>query len=152
MVEATYSRWLTVRSNEDMFFAEGYGVCRGDPTLGTEAKTWRDGCATRDAYGVSAGLTPTWYRVFSGTDLLLPLSVVWTVHGNSPVMMGGNQSSGTYGLGVAADVRNRWRFDLRYVDFFGLTKDNGTMVTSANGLQALLENRGSVTATAKATF
>ncbi len=151
-VEATYSRWLTVRTNEDMFFAEGYGVCRTDPTLGSEAKTWRDGCATRDHYGLGAGLTPTWYRVFSGTDLLLPLNVVWTVHGNSPVMMGGNQGAGTYGVGVAADVRNRWRFDLKYVDFFGLTKDNGTMVTSANGREALLKNRGSVTATAKATF
>ena len=51
----------------------------GDPALGTEARTWRDGCATRDAYGVSAGLTPVWYRVFSGTDLLLPVSAVWTL-------------------------------------------------------------------------
>jgi uncharacterized protein DUF1302 len=151
-VEGTYSRWVTVSTNEDMFFGEGFGVCRGDPALGSEAKSWRDGCATRDHYGVGAGLTPTWYRVFSGTDLLLPVAVVWTVRGNSPVMMGGNQASGTYSAGVAADVRNRWRFDLRYVDFFGLTSDNGTMVTSANGLQALLKNRGSVTLTAKATF
>jgi hypothetical protein len=135
-----------------MFFAEGYGVCRGDPALGTEAKTPRDGCATRDHYGLSAGLTPTWYRVFTGTDLFLPVAVVWTVYGNSPVMMGGNQSSGTYSVGVGADVRSRYRFDLKYVDFFGVTKSNGTMVTSANGLQALLESRGSVTFTAKATF
>ncbi len=150
-IEGTYSRWLTVSKNEDMFFAEGYGVCRADAAP-AEAKTWRDGCATRDAYGLSAGLTPTWYRVFTGTDLLLPMNVVWTVHGNSPVMMGGNQSSGTYGIGIAADVRNRWRFDLRYVDFFGLQSYSATMLTSANGLQALLKNRGSVTATAKATF
>jgi hypothetical protein len=57
-----------------------------------------------------------------------------------------------YSVGVGADVRNRWRFDLKYVDFFGLTQDNGVMVTSLNGQQAILRNRGSVTLTAKATF
>ena len=60
--------------------------------------------------------------------------------------------SGTYSAGVAADVDGRWRVDVKYVDFFGYTADNGTMVTRANGLLALLENRGHVVLTAKATF
>jgi hypothetical protein len=68
------------------------------------------------------------------------------------VTFGGNQGGGSYSAGVGADVRNRYRFDLRYVDYFGLTKDNGTTVTSANGREALLANRGTVYLTAKATF
>jgi hypothetical protein len=153
-VELTYSRWLEVRENEDMFFGEGHGVCRSDPDLSAAglAKTRSDGCATRDHYGVGASFTPTWFRVLPGVDLLAPAAVSWTIRGNSAVALGGNQKSGTYSAGVAADVRGRYRVDLRYVDFFGSTRDDGATVTSANGLLALLEHRGSVTLTAKATF
>lgn len=152
--EVTYSRWLDVRENEDMFFAEGYGVCRSDPALGSSARDARDGCATRDHVGVGAGFTPTWFRVFSQVDLLLPLSATWTIHGNSPVMLGGNEGSGTWSAGIAADVASRVRFDVRYVDWFGRTKESadGTTVRSANGLFGFLRNRGNVAFTAKATF
>jgi Protein of unknown function (DUF1302) len=155
-LELTYSRWLEVRTNPDMFFGLGYGVCRGDPVLSATtpalAKGKADGCATRDHVAVGASFTPTWFRVSSGVDLLLPLNASWTIRGNSPVTLGGNEGSGTYAAGIAADVRNRYRLDLRYGDFFGRTRDDGTAVTSANGLLALLKNRGSVTLTAKATF
>ena len=152
--EVTYSRWLDVRENEDMFFAEGHGVCRSDPALAAAglAKDASDGCATRDHVAVSAGFTPTWFQVFSQVDLLLPIAASWTFYGNSPVMLGGNEGSGTYGAGIAADVASRYRFDLRYVDWFGRTKDDGTMVTSANGIFGVLKHRGNVTFTAKATF
>jgi hypothetical protein len=152
--EVTYSRWLDVRENEDMFFAEGHGVCRSDPALSAAglAKGASDGCATREHVGVGAGFTPTWFRAFSQVDLLVPLAVTWTIHGNSPVMLGGNEGSGTYGAGIAADVANRYRFDLRYVDWFGRTKDDGTTLTSANGILGVLAHRGNVTFTAKATF
>ncbi len=151
-LELTYSRWLAVRTNRDMFYGVGYGVCRDDPALGALAKKPSDGCATRDHLGVGAGFTPTWFRVLSGVDLLVPLTVSWTVAGNSPVSMGGNEGGGTWGAGLGADVRNVLRVDLRYVDFFGRRKDNGRIVTGANGQQALLSSRGSVALTAKATF
>jgi hypothetical protein len=155
-LELTYSRWLRVTDNRDMFFAEGFGVCRGGPALSATvpplAKDEGDGCATRDHLAVGAGFTPTWFRAVRGVDLLAPLAGSWTVHGNSPVALGGNEGSGTWSVGVGADVRNRYRLDLRYVDFFGRTRDNGTMLTSANGQLALLRSRASVTLTAKATF
>ena len=153
-VELTYSRWLTVGDNPDMFFGMGHGVCRDDPGLAAAglARNRSDGCATRNHVAVGLGFTPTWFRVFSGVDLQAPLAVSWNIQGNSPVTLGGNEDSGTYSVGIAVDVRNRYRFDLRYVDFFGRTRDNGTTLTSANGLLALLKDRGSVTFTAKATF
>lgn len=153
-VELTYSRWLSVGRNPDLFYGEGYGVCRTDAALSQagQARTWRDGCATRDHFAMGAGFTPTWFRVLPGVDLLAPLFVSWTIVGNSPVMLGGNQASGNFAVGLAADVRNRYRFDLRYADYFGRTNDNGTIVTSANGQVALLKSRASVTLTAKATF
>lgn len=153
-LEVTYSRWLEVRENRDLFYATGYGVCRSTPALVAAglARDTGDGCATRDAVGVGAGLTPTWFQVLHGVDLLAPLSLSWTVHGNSPVGFGGNEGSGTWGAGVAADVRSRWRVDLRYVDFFGRLRSNASGTLSVNGLPAILQNRGSVTLTAKATF
>jgi hypothetical protein len=164
-IEVTYSRWLDVRENQDMFYGVGYGVCRSAPALRSSApppapqydfsRGQADGCATRDAVGVGAGFTPTWFQAFSGVDLVAPLSASWTVHGNSPVAFGGNEGSGTYGLGIGADVRNRYRIDVRYVDFFGRLRSNpnrSLLPLSVNGLPAILQNRGSVTLTAKATF
>ncbi|HEY7725248.1 MAG TPA: DUF1302 family protein [Anaeromyxobacteraceae bacterium] len=153
-VELTYSRWLAVRDNPDMFFGEGYGVCRTDPDLSAAglARNKGDGCATRDHVGVGAGFTPTWFQVFPGVDVLAPLAAAWTIRGNSPVALGGNEGAGTYSAGIGLDVRSQVRFDLKYVDFFGRTRDDGTAITSANGLLALLKSRGSVTLTAKATF
>jgi hypothetical protein len=153
-IEATYSRLLTVRDNQDMYYGVGYGVCRDDPTIRAAGsfKTKNDGCATDNEMGVGASFTPTWYQVFSGVDLLLPLTGSLTFWGNSPVTLGGNAGSGTYTAGVAADVRNSVRFDLKYVGFYGNTIDNGKTITSNNGLLALLKNRDSVVFTAKTTF
>jgi hypothetical protein len=153
-VELTASRWMRVTENDDMFYGEGHGVCRDDPALAAAglSRTRRDGCATRGHVGIGASFAPTWLRVLPGTDLLAPVTASWTIHGNSPVALGGNEDSGTWSAGVAADYRNRYRVDLRYVDFFGRTTQDDTMVTSTNGLLGLLENRGSVTLTAKATF
>lgn len=144
-MEIIYSRWLAVIHNPGMFFGEGYGQCVSG------AKGTQDGCATRDVVGVSAVFVPTWFRVASGIDLLAPLAVSWTIWGNSAVAFGGNQGSGTYSAAIAADVVNRYRFDLRYVDYFGSTVGSGPTLRS-NGLLALLQSRGSVTFTAKATF
>lgn len=153
-VEATYSRLLKVRDNADMFFGEGYGVCRSDPGLTATnlAKTTDDGCATRSAAGIGGGFTPTWYQVFSGVDLLMPLAGSYNFYGNSPVTLGGNEGSGTYSAGIAADIQSTVRLDLKFVGFYGNTLDNGTTVTSSNGLLSLLKNRQSVVLTAKATF
>jgi hypothetical protein len=151
-VEATYNRLVTVRDNQDMFFGMGYGVCRGDPALGAAAKNKNDGCATDNTAGLGASFTPTWYQVFSGVDLLMPLTGSVTYWGNSPVTLGGNAGSGTYSGGLGADIRNTLRVDLKYVGFFGNTIDNGKTVTNSNGLLSLLKNRESVVLTAKATF
>jgi hypothetical protein len=153
-LEVSYSRWLDVRENADVFFGEGYGVCRSTPALEAAdlARDADDGCATRDHVALGAGFTPTWLRAFSQVDLLVPMSATWTIHGNSPVMLGGNEGSGTWGAGIAADVANRYRLELRYVDWFGDWQDDGTRLTSSNGIFGVLENRGNVTFTAKATF
>jgi hypothetical protein len=152
-IEGTYSRLVTVTDNQDMYFGQGYGVCSGNPKLGTLAKTWRDGCATDNQAGVAASFTPTWYQVFSGVDLLLPLTGSANFWGNSPVTLGGNAGSGTYSAGVGADIRQRLRLDVKYIGFYGTTiADSTGKLIDSNGLISLLKNRESVVFTAKATF
>ena len=49
-------------------------------------------------------------------------------------------------------MRQKYRFDLKYIDFFGNYKDNGTAVTAQNGFTTLLKDRGFVSLTFKTTF
>ncbi len=137
--EITWNHWDRVR--------QGLAVFKG-----------RDGYTaidrvTRDFVGVGAGFTPTWFQVFSGVDLSLPVTYARGVHGNSAVMMGGNEGTGSYSVGVSADVRSRYRFDLKYSDFFGdYAKGPTGAVTVANGVPALLKDRGTVALTVKTTY
>ncbi|MFL5360927.1 MAG: DUF1302 domain-containing protein [Myxococcales bacterium] len=155
-VEGTYDRVVTVRENEDMFFAVGHGVCSGSPQLAAAglAKTKNDGCATDNAAGMAAGFAPTWKQVWDGVDLSLPLNGSLFFWGNSPVSLGGNAGSGTYSAGVGADIKKKLpvRLDLKYTGFYGNTIDNGKVMTSNNGLLSLLKNRESVVFMAKTTF
>ena len=117
----------------------------------TSKDKW-DGCATKNYVGLSLAFTPTWYQVFPGVDLSAPLSYAVGLSGNSATVFGGNQGLGNYSLGLGADVRQKYRFDLKYIDYVGRYKDNGTAVTSTNGLTTFLKDRGFVSLTFKTTF
>ena len=90
--------------------------------------------------------------MFPGVDLSAPLTYAVGLSGNAPTVFGGNQGLGNYTLGVSADVQQKYRFDLKYIDFVGRYKDNGTAVTSQNGFTTLLKDRGFVSLTFKTTF
>ena len=81
-----------------------------------------------------------------------PLTYAVGLSGNAPTVFGGNQGLGNYTIGVSADVQQKYRFDLKYVDFVGHYKDNGTAVTSTNGLTTFLKDRGFLSLTFKTTF
>ena len=69
-----------------------------------------------------------------------------------PTTFGGNQANGNYTIGVGADIFQKYRVDLKYIDWFGRYKDNGTAVTTQNGFTTLLEDRGFISLTLKTTF
>ena len=142
--ELVWAHLVSVRSGGNLFMGEGYAPCTG-------RDKW-DGCATDNYFGMSAAFTPTWYQVFPGVDLSAPMAVFAGLKGNAPTVFGGNQGNGNYAVGLGADVYQKYRFDLKYIDYFGHTKDNGTMVTAQNGFTTLLKDRGSVYLTFKTTF
>lgn len=164
VAELTYSKLDKVTANQDMYFGEGYGVCRTEltnPALPAVVRSqyrdkW-DGCSTGSHFGVGINFTPTWFQVYPGVDLSAPLAWSATLNGNSPVAFGGNEKNGNYAVGLALDVLQKYRFDLKYVDYYGKVKTGTTAqglqaVTSQNGFTTLLKDRGFVALTFKTTF
>jgi hypothetical protein len=142
--ELVWAHLVSVRSGGNLFMGEGYAPCNG--------KDKWDGCVTSNYFGTSVAFTPIWYQVFPGVDLSAPMAVFGGLYGNAPTVFGGNQGNGNYSIGVSADVFQKYRVDLKYIDYFGHIKDNGTMVTAQNGFTTLLKDRGSVYLTFKTTF
>lgn len=142
--ELQWSRWSKVRSGANLFNAEGFAPCNG-------RDKW-DGCATKDYVGVSVAFAPTWFQVLPGVDLSMPVTYAVGLSGNAATVFGGNQGLGNYTIGFGADLYQKYRFDLKYIDFIGRYKDNGTAVTSTNGLTTYLKDRGFVSLTFKTTF
>ena len=67
-------------------------------------------------------------------------------------IFGGNENNGNYSVGLGDDVFQKYRFDLKYIDYLGRYRDNGTAVTTQNGFTTLLKDRGFVSLTFKTTF
>jgi hypothetical protein len=139
ITEVQWNRWDKVRQGEAVFTGrDGYtGVDK----------------ASKDFYGLAVNFTATWFQVFPGVDLSMPLSYSVGLHGTSAVGVGGNEDAGSYSVGLAADAYQKYRFELRYVDFFGPTANNadGSIASSA-GPNALISDRGFVSLTFKTTF
>ncbi|SEJ80099.1 Protein of unknown function [Pseudomonas linyingensis] len=126
--------------------------------------------ATTNAYTLAVNFTPIWYQALPGVDLSLPLAYNVGLKGQSAIQLGGNEDSGSFSVGIAADVYQKYKFDLKYVDAFGKfdTCENGSdnntpglngqyqcipgQITAQAGLAPLLKDRGMVTASFKTTF
>jgi hypothetical protein len=148
--ELQWSTWTKVTSGANLFNAVGFTPCNATATAAAKNK-W-DGCVTKDYVGTSIAFTPNWYQVFPGVDLSAPLTYAVGLSGNAATTFGGNQKLGNYTIGLSADVQQKYRFDLKYIDFVGAYKDNGTAVTSVNGLTTYLKDRGFLSLTFKTTF
>jgi hypothetical protein len=145
--ELVWSRWSKVSDDgKPLFYAVGNGQC-----LALGRDKW-DGCTTSSYVGLGMAFTPTWFQVLPGVDLSMPLTYARGLRGNAATIFGGNQANGNYSIGVSADVHQKYRFDLKYIDYLGRYRDNGSAVTTQNGFTTLLKDRGFVSLTFKTTF
>lgn len=153
--ELTYSRLDKVTKNRQFYNEKGNPACVNQHGGKGDAK---DGCSTRDALGLQVSLTPTWYQVFNGIDLTLPLVYGVGLHGTSPVTNGGNEGAGTYSIGVGLDYLAQYKVDLAYNGFFGPITTTFNPVVGANtvatssGGTPLLRDRGWVSLTFKTSI
>ena len=91
--------------------------------------------------------------MFPGVDLSAPLTyAVGLERQRAPRCSAATRAWATTASACRADVQQKYRFDLKYIDYVGRYKDNGTAVTSTNGLTTFLKDRGFVSLTFKTTF
>jgi len=115
--------------------------------------------ATRNFLGLAINFTPTWFQVFPGVDMLAPVTWSQGLSGNAAVALGGSKDAGSWSAGLAADIYQKYRVDLKYNGYYGKYSTNPTSATPAggvlgtpNGATSSLGDRGWVSLTFKATF
>jgi hypothetical protein len=143
--ELTWMQWLKVTQNEAVF--------RGRDNYSLIDRV------SKNFVGLAFNFTPTWFQVFPGIDILAPVTWSQGLTGNAAVVFGGNEGSGNYSVGVAADVYQKYRFDLKYAGYYGNYSTDPTTLTPAggvmgvaNGVNAAIADRGWVSLTFKTTF
>ncbi|RJF98548.1 DUF1302 domain-containing protein [Noviherbaspirillum saxi] len=138
--EMTYSRWLSVSQGAQFFKGRNNYV-------GIDK-------VSKDSVGFAINFTPTWFQIFSGADLSMPISYSRGLLGNSAVTSGGNKGAGQYSVGLGLDLYSKYRFDLKYIDYFGKSTLNPTTGANqvSNGSTANLKDRGAVYLTFKTAF
>lgn len=149
--ELTYSRIDRVTQNSGNFMAYGYDSA-DCPKRGTL------GCATKDAWGIAAKFEPTWFQVFSGVDMSMPIVFTDGLRGTSPVLFGGYQGNGSYSVGVSGTAKEKYSVTLAYNDSFArhttgpdAAEGNAQVVKSVGGIGAQWD-RGWVSLTLKTSF
>ncbi len=138
--EGTWMRWSRVTQNEAVFKGRDGYTAIDKPS--------------RDFFGIAFNVTPTWFQVWPGVDLLAPMSYSRGVSGNAAVFLGGNEAAGNYAVGLAADIYSKYRIDLKYTGYFGdySTNEATGAATTFNGVFGSLSDRGWVSLTFKTTF
>jgi hypothetical protein len=155
--ELTWMSVLDVTQNEAVYKGRSNGSSKWTPYKQIDR-------ADDNYFGLGVNFTPTWFQVFPGVDLFAPLSWSQGISGNSAVTSGGSESAGTFGIGIGADVRQKYRFDLKYVGVYGdyskCPRKNAanpqTCVDGAmdlpNGVAAAISDRDFIALTFKTTF
>ncbi len=145
--ELTWNRWNSVSQGANLFKGRDTYRVAGIPGEPIDK-------VTKNYWGLAVNFTPTWLQVFPGADLSLPLSYSAGLKGNSAVSSGGNEGTGSWSAGLGLDLYNRYRFDLRLVDYFGKATPNaaGTAYSVFNGTQAGMTDRRFIAFTFKTTL
>ncbi|MEJ2532545.1 MAG: DUF1302 family protein [Halioglobus sp.] len=93
---------------------------------------------------VAGVFRPTWYQVFPGTDLTVPMSLSYVIDGEkSPFTFGGDEEGGTFSIGAELLVNQAWTIRTDYNHRFGPVMA---------GIGGLLKDRDNVSLTIKRTF
>ena len=93
---------------------------------------------------IAAVFKPTWYQVFPGWDLSVPMSVSYTIDGEKAAYSyGGDEEGGNGSIGVEFDIEQKWLVSAKYNAFFG---------PAQAGIGGLLKDRDNISLTVKMTF
>jgi hypothetical protein len=166
ILEFAYGRWNKVTSGAEYFNGMGgqnvLGLGARHAGLGNLPNNVGVDHVTRDNSNVSIYLVPEWKQIFSSVDLSMPLFFSMGMHGNSAVVLGGAEGSGSYSAGLSLDIVNKYKVNLTYASFFGTVHADPNGQINPPGLAgpgqgagdpiALLRDRDLLSLTLKTTF
>ncbi len=93
---------------------------------------------------VSGVFKPTWFQVYPGWDLSIPMSVSYTIDGEkSPFTFGGDEERGNGSIGAELLINQAWTINAKYNTFFGPVNA---------GIGGLLKDRDNISMTIKRTW
>ncbi|MCO5786051.1 DUF1302 domain-containing protein [Pseudomonas sp. G11-1] len=88
----------------------------------TKNREWLDPNNTRDATAMRVVFTPTYFQVFDGIDLSVPMGVSYGIDGRSSAVGGFSQAKGGgFNIGLSAEYLKRVTVGLSYNGFYGPT-------------------------------
>jgi hypothetical protein len=147
--------WSVVINGIGLLNAD-WGLWEGGSWIFETTATWLDDCTSdcdlldgkvsegRVVTTVAGVFRPTWYQVFPGWDMTLPMSVAYTVDGEkSPYTFGGDEERGNGSIGVEFLINEVWIVNAKYNTFFGPVNA---------GIGGLLKDRDNISMTVKRTF
>lgn len=150
--ELTYDRLHSISSaDKGRINHESYNNC-----------SVSDGCVTDDAWGIQLAFEPTWYHVYPGVDMTMPINFGMGLKGNSATPLGTAEDSGAWSVGIGLDIHSKYEVDLAYNGYFGdYSKGVNNVVpddprvnpvwVTQNG-NGILGDRGWVSLTGKMSF
>ena len=121
VLELTYDRLDDVTENEDLFVRVDHGNrCIKGTIPGSPPGSWKDGCATKDAWGLNVRFAPQWLQVLPSLDITMPISYQTGLQGNSAISAYGvNQDATTISVGLQFDYKVIHRLTVQYDDSLG---------------------------------
>lgn len=137
IVEFNWGNWMTVNQGADVFKgSDSYQL------IDRITKNW---------VSVDVNFAPTFFQVFPGADLTLPMTYSRGLIGNSPTGIM-QKDAGTWSVGASIDFQARHKFDLTYVGYFGDYSVDPVNGLVNNGDPALLKDRDTLSLTYRYTF
>jgi len=116
VLELTYDRLDHITKNGAYFWAVGNPTCINQTT--GQPGNVDDGCATQDAWGLNAQVSPQWLQVLPSLDVSLPITVQTGLSGTSAISsLGVAQGATTFSVGVQFDYKTKHRLTLEYDQF-----------------------------------
>ena len=103
--------------------------------------------------GLAINFTPTWYQVFPGVDLTLPVTWDQGLSGTAATLLGGNRNAGNWSVGLGATIDQKYLVNLSYIAYYGKHDTDATgAATTFAGPFAGLADRSWISLTLKTTF
>jgi hypothetical protein len=113
--ELTYTRLQKVTHNPANIMAGGT-LFMGDGNTACPAGNRPSTCATKNAWNLQVQFAPQWNQALPGWDLSLPVKVGYGIKGTGATVLGTQEDTASFSIGLNTKFRNAYDFNVAYID------------------------------------